>query len=305
MWKGTTEPLVVGPHYYRLKVDGVNVNDPNVYTVYGAGSCFSNIDIPESEEEAAYYTFNKDIEHGQVRECQYWSDSENRMRRCYVYTPAGYDQNPGKYPYFILQHGMAENETGWHNQGKMANIMDNNIASGKAVPMVVVMDNGNCDYGIGTIPGESMQSFGASFENIALNELIPYIEKNFKVYTDREHRAIAGLSWGGHQAFDIGLTHTNLFSGVGAFSGAIFVWPGMQIKDLWNGVFVDANKFNKEVPVLFMSNGTEEGIGGMGLDKMLDDAGIKYTRYVSQGTAHEWLTWRRSLNQFVQLLFKK
>ncbi len=303
MWKVTTDPLVVGPHYYRLIVDGVQVNDPNVYTVYGCGSCYSLIEIPEAPEVAAYYTFNKDIPHGQVRECQYWSEVSGRMRRCFVYTPAGYDSNTNKYPYFILQHGMAENETGWHEQGKMANIMDNNIASGEAVPMVVVMDNGDCDYGWGTIPGETQNDFGGKFESVVINDLIPYVEKNFRVRTDRENRAIAGLSWGGHQAFDIGLAHTELFSGIGAFSGAIFVFPGMPLASLWNGIFTDADKFNDEVPVLFMSNGTEEGLGGMALDRMLSDAGIRYTRYVSEGTAHEWLTWRRSLNEFVKLLF--
>ncbi len=304
-WKGTTEPLVVGPHYYRLRVDGVNVNDPNVYTVYGAGSCFSNIDIPEADDVAAYYTFNKDVPHGQVRECQYWSPSHNRMRRCYVYTPANYETSQGKYPYFILNHGMAENETGWHTQGKMANIMDNAIAAGKAVPMVVVMDNGDCDYGFGTIPGETMAEFGGkNFETVVLDELIPYVEKTFRVYSDRSHRAIAGLSWGGHQAFDIGLAHTDKFSGIGAFSGAIFVFPGADVKTLWNGIFTDSEKFNKDIPVLFMSNGTEEGLGGMALDPILTNAGIRYTRYVSQGTAHEWLTWRRSLNEFIQLIFK-
>lgn len=304
MWKVTTDPLVVGPHYYRLVVDGVRINDPNVYTVFGCGSCYSLIEIPEAEDVAAYYTFDPSVPHGQVRECQYWSAASGRMRRCYVYTPAGYDQSKDNYPYFILQHGMAENETGWHTQGKMANILDNNIASGEAVPMVVVMDNGDCDYGIGTIPGETQMEFGASFEKVVLNDLIPFVENNFKVCTDREHRAIAGLSWGGHQAFEIGLSHTDLFSGIGAFSGAIFVFPGMPLGGLYNGIFLDAEKFNREVPVLFMSNGTEEGLGGMALDKMLSDAGIKYTRYVSQGTAHEWLTWRRSLNEFVKIIFK-
>lgn len=305
LWKVTTDPLTVGPHYYRLIVDGVQINDPNVYTVYGCGSCYSCLEIPEKPEDAAYYTFNPAIAHGQVRECHYWSGISGRMRRCFVYTPAGYDASTDKYPYFILQHGMAENETGWHEQGRMAEIMDNNIASGDAVPMVVVMDNGDCDYGFGTIPGETMESFGASFGKIVTEELIPYIESNFKVSTDRKDRAIAGLSWGGHQAFDIGLAHTELFSGIGAFSGAIFVFPGMKVDDLWGGIFRDPAKFNSEVPVLFMSNGTEEGLGGMMLDRMLSDKGVRYTRYVSQGTAHEWLTWRRSLNEFVKLIFKK
>lgn len=296
-WKGTTAPLVVGPHYYRLVVDGVNVNDPNVYTVYGSGSCFSLIEIPESEEDAAYYSYNKDIPHGQVRECHYWSESRQCMRRCYVYTPAEYETSKAKkkYPYFILQHGMAENETGWHEQGKMANILDNNIAAGKAVPMVVVMDNGDCDYNMGAVPG----GLGTTFENVLLNEIMPYIESNFRVYTDREHRAISGLSWGGQQAFNIGTAHTDLFSAIGAFSGAIFGVPSMQ-----KAPFDNPEQFNKDIKVLFLSNGTEEGLGGMALDPAFDKQGINYIRYKSQGTEHEWLTWRRSLNEFVQLLFK-
>ncbi|MCQ2111608.1 MAG: esterase [Bacteroidaceae bacterium] len=302
VWKVTTDPLVVGPHYYRLVVDGVRVNDPNVYTVYGSGSSFSMLEVPESKEEAAYYTFNPAVEHGQVRECQYWSESQQKMRRCYVYTPAGYEKGKKKYPYFILQHGMAENETGWHTQGKMANIMDNAIAAGKAVPMVVVMDNGDCDYSFGAKRGESMDQFGASFEQVVVEELIPYVEKTFRVYTDRKHRGIAGLSWGGKQSFDIGLTHTDLFANVGAFSGAIF--GGTDINTMYKGSLKDADKFNKDMDVLFLSNGTEEGLGGMMLDPVFTKAGIEFTRYVSQGTAHEWLTWRRSLNEFIQLIFK-
>lgn len=304
VWKGTTEPLVVGPHYYQLVVDGVRVNDPNVYTVYGCGSDYSLIEIPEDPQTAAYYTFNPDIPHGQVRECQYWSASQKKVRRCYIYTPAGYDTSSAKYPYFILQHGMAENETGWHMQGKMVNIMDNNIAAGTAVPMVVVMDNGDCDYSFGAVKGETQDEFGASFEQVVVEELIPFVEQNFRVYTDRDHRGIAGLSWGGKQSFDIGLTHPELFSGVGAFSGAIFVMPNMDVKTLYKGAFADPAAFNRNYKVLFMSNGTEEGLGGMALDKMFTDAGVKYTRFVSQGTAHEWLTWRRSLNEFVKLIFK-
>ena len=305
LWKGTTEPLVVGPHYYQLVVDGVRVNDPNVYTVYGCGSDYSLIEIPEDPETAAYYTFNPSIPHGQVRECQYWSESHQKVRRCYVYTPAEYETSTKDYPYFILQHGMAENETGWHTQGKMANILDNNIAAGKAVPMVVVMDNGDCDYSFGAVPGESQDAFGASFQQVVLEELIPFVEKNFRVRTDRASRGIAGLSWGGKQSFDIGLTHPETFSCVGAFSGAIFVFPGVDLKTLYGGAFANPQKFNNDVPVLFLSNGTEEGLGAMAMDKMFDGAGIKYTRFVSEGTAHEWLTWRRSLNEFVQLIFKK
>ncbi len=303
LWSVVTDPLVVGPHYYALVVDGVRVNDPASAAVYGCGYYASIIEIPEGPE-GDYYRFNKDVPHGQVRECQYWSSFEGKSRRCYVYTPADYEKDNAEYPVLYLQHGMAENETGWHQQGRMANILDNAIASGEAAPMIVVMDNGNCDYGFGAKKGESMMEFGASFENVLLEDIIPWVENTFRVKADREHRAMAGLSWGGKETFDITLAHTDRFAWIGAFSGAIFVMPDMKLGDLYGGVFNDAEKFNREVHLLFMSNGTEEGLGGMAMDKLLEDGGINHVRYVSPGTAHEWLTWRRSLNEFVKKIFK-
>ena len=302
VWSVVTDPLVVGPHYYALNVDGVRVNDPASEAIYGCGYYASVLEIPEGPE-GDYYRFNKDIPHGQVRECRYWSSVEGRARRCYVYTPAKYEKSRKKFPVLYLQHGMAENETGWHMQGHMADILDNAIASGEAKPMIVVMDNGNCDYGFGAKKGETMMEFGASFADVLVKDIIPWVEKTFRAKSDRKHRAMAGLSWGGKQTFDITLSRTDLFAYAGAFSGALFVMPDADIKTIYGGVFADADKFNKEMRVLFMSNGTEEGLGGMALDKMLGDAGINYTRYVSQGTAHEWLTWRRSLNEFVKLIF--
>ena len=302
LWSVVTEPLVAGPHYYALVVDGVRVNDPASEAVYGCGYYASMIEIPEGPE-GDYYRFNKDIPHGQVRECRYWSSFEGRERRCYVYTPAEYEKSSGSYPVLYLQHGMAENETGWHTQGNMANILDNAIASGQAKPMIVVMENGNCDYGFGAKKGEQMMEFGASFENVLLEDTIPWVESTFRAKTDRENRAMAGLSWGGKETFDITLAHTDKFAWAGAFSGAIFVMPGADLKTIYGGVFADAGKFNSEMHVLFMSNGTEEGLGGMALDATFTEAGINYVRYVSPGTAHEWLTWRRSLNEFIKLIF--
>lgn len=302
VWTCVTEPLVVGPHYYALNVDGVRVNDPASLAVYGCGYCASILEVPEGPE-GDYYRFNPAIAHGQVRECLYWSKLEGRMRRCYVYTPAEYEKGKKKYPVLYLQHGMAENETGWHEQGQMANIMDNAIASGEAKPMIVVMDNGNCDYNFGAKPGETMMDFGTSFEQVLLQDIIPWVETTFRVKSDRENRAMAGLSWGGKETLDITLAHPDKFAWIGSFSGAIFVMPGADVKTLYNGVFTDAAKFNKDIHYLFMSNGTEEGLGGMAMDQILTNAGINFTRYVSEGTAHEWLTWRRSLNEFIKNIF--
>lgn len=305
VWTATTDPLVVGFHYYFFLVDGVQVCDPSCETYFGCGRLASGIDIPESAEESAYYKFNKDIAHGQVRECQYYSAIEGKSRRCFVYTPAEYDKNTDKkYPVLYLQHGMGEDERGWSQQGKMANIMDNQIAAGKCVPMIVVMDYGNCGHIFGAKKGERMDQFGASFTPVLLDEIIPYIESSFRVYTDKDNRAMAGLSWGGHQTFQTVLNHTDKFAYMGSFSGAIFL-DTSKLKEAYNGVFADSEKFNKDIRLLFLSMGSEETFGADRLSKALSDIGINNTYYSSPGTHHEWLTWRRCLNEFLPLIFKK
>lgn len=306
MWTVTTDPLVVGFHYYFFIVDGVQVTDPASDCFYGCGRMASGIEVPESPEEAAYYTFNKSIAHGQVRECQYYSEVEGQVRRCFVYTPAEYETSPkSKYPVLYLQHGMGEDERGWHEQGHMANILDGQIASGKCKPMIVVMDYGDCGYIHRTKKGETRDEFGASFGNILLRDIIPFVEKTFRVKTDRDHRAMAGLSWGGHQTFQITLTHLDQFAHIGAFSGAILMAPGQNITDVYGGVFSDADKFNKQVHTLFLGQGTEEGMGCDRMSQSLKEAGINHVYYASPGTHHEWLTWRRCLNEFLPLLFKQ
>lgn len=306
VWTVTTDPLVVGFHYYFFLVDGVQVTDPGTDCFYGCGRMCSGIEIPESPEEAAYYTFNKDIAHGQVRECRYYSSVEGRMRRCYVYTPAGYEaKGKEKYPVLYLQHGMGEDERGWHQQGLMANILDGQIAAGKCKPMIVVMDNGNCSYIYGARRGEGRDAFGASFTDVLLKDIIPYVEQTFNVRTDRDSRAMAGLSWGGRQTFQTTLNHLDKFAYIGAFSGALLMGPGQDIREIYDGVFADADKFNSRVHVLFLGQGTEENMGSEQLSRQLTEAGIRNTYYASPGTHHEWLTWRRCLNQFIPLLFNE
>ena len=303
-WSVTTDPLVKGFHYYFVLVDGVAVNDPSSETFYGCGRQASGIEIPESAEDAAFYTFNKDIPHGQVRECQYWSALEQQQRRCYVYTPAEYETSSDQtYPVLYLQHGMGEDERGWHQQGKVANILDNQIAAGKCVPMIVVMDYGNCGYIHGARPGETRDQFGASFTPVMLTELIPFIEKTFRVRTDRENRAMAGLSWGGHETFQITLHNLDKFAHIGSFSGALFFF-GNGLDNVCDGVFKDSETFNKRVHSLFLGMGSEENFGSDKISAMLSDAGIRHTYYVSPGTHHEWLTWRRCLDRFLPLIFK-
>lgn len=304
-WSVTTGPLVEGFHYYFLVVDGVSVVDPATETFYGCGRMAGGIEIPESAEASAYYTFDKSIAHGQVRECKYYSALEDGERRCFVYTPAEYETSVTKrYPVLYLQHGMGEDERGWHQQGMMANILDNQIAAGKCSPMIVVMDYGNCGYIHGTRPGESRDEFGASFTPIMLNELIPFIDSSFRTLTDRDNRAMAGLSWGGHETLEITLRNLDKFSHIGTFSGALFFDPE-KIDSIYEGVFADSKGFNSKVNTLFLGMGTEENFGSDKISSALKRAGINHVYYESPGTHHEWLTWRRCLNEFLPLIFHK
>ena len=212
-----------------------------------------------------------------------------------------------KYPVLYLQHGMGEDRTGWVTQGKLNIIMDNLIADGKATPMIVVVSDGGIAKMFKPKPGEDVnearKQFGADFTPFLLNEVIPYTEKNFRVIADRDHRAMAGLSWGGYQSFQIVLNNLDKFAYLGGFSGAGMFNPEKDLKTVYNGVFSDPEKFYHEMHVFFLGVGSEEGIRIKSLSDALTRAGIKNTYYVSEGTAHEWLTWRRCLYQFAPLLF--
>ena len=303
-WTAKTEPLVVGFHYYFLLVDGFSVIDPMSTTYFGCSRMTSGIEVPEGKEGDYYRP--QQVPHGQIRTCTYYAETQQRFRRCVVYTPADYDKNKKKrYPVLYLQHGMGEDETGWSTQGYMYNILDNQIAEGKCEPMIVVMESGDIEVGFRPRPGKDVNEernlYGSSFATLMINDLIPYIDETFRTYTDREHRAMAGLSWGGKQTFDITLTNLDKFAYIGGFSGAIF---GVDVKTAFNGVFTDAKAFNKKVHYLFLGCGTEENMGTEALVKSLRGMGINVDYYVSQGTAHEWLTWRRCLNEFIPHLFK-
>ena len=206
-----------------------------------------------------------------------------------------------------LQHGMGENETSWANQGKMNFIMDNLIAEGKAKPMIVVMDNGNIEV-FKTNPGETpdgaRKRFGAEFPAILVNEIIPHIESNFRTLTDRDNRAMAGLSWGGLLTFNTTLNNLDKFAYIGGFSGAGSI-DLKQLDTVYGGVFKNRKAFNDKLHVFFLGIGSEEHPERTkNLSDGLQAAGINTIYYESPGTAHEFLTWRRCLKEFVPLLFK-
>ena len=318
VWTGTSEPQDEGFHYYQLNIDGANVPDPNSKYYYGASRWGSGIDIPAADED--FYTV-KNVPQGSVNEVYYWSSVTETMRHGYIYLPAEYYSNPTKkFPVLYLQHGMGENETGWSAQGKTGIIMDNLIAEGKAVPFIIYMDNG-LDV---RRPGDPVQGgfggprpqggqrpqggprrggFGGgfnAFQDVLIKDIIPMVESKYRVIADTEHRAMAGLSMGGMQTHSITLANPTTFAYVGMFSGGTFNTEELK----------DAKDFKKTNKVLFMSAGGKEtrmaeGDNSVGkAAENLKAIGINAHSYVSPETAHEWQTWRRSLYQFAQLIFK-
>ncbi len=314
-WTATTKPQVPGFHYYMLVIDGVQVNDPASETFYGGGKETSGIEIPEKGVD---YYLPKNVPHGEIRERWYHSGTTQEWRRIFVYTPPGYDNNRDmRYPVLYLQHGAGEDERGWPNQGRVGFIMDNLLAGRKTRPMLVVMEQGYARRAGEAAPAPAKGKKGpgfnfgkmfSAFEDVMVKDLIPMIDSTYRTLPDREHRAMAGLSMGGMQTFQIGLKHLDLFAYLGGFSGAGGGFGGapFNAKTAHNGVMADAGEFNKKVRLVWLGIGTAEGRMYEGIKRYheaLEQAGIKHVYYESPGTHHEWLTWRRCLHEFAPLLF--
>lgn len=325
-WTGSTPPLVPGFHYYYFFVDGVQVNDPASHAFYGYSKDSSGIEVPEKGVD--FYDA-KNVPHGEVRTRWYFSRITGSWRRCLVYTPPDYDANPrARYPVLYLQHGAGEDETGWTAQGRVNFILDNLIAEKKSKPMIVVMDRGYASKpgeappgprpsvpapqpGAPAAPAGRGPGFQIStFEEVFIDELIPMIDSTYRTLADREHRAMAGLSMGGMQTFQIAMKHLDKFAYIGGFSGAgggMGGGPAFDAKTAANGVYADAAAFNKKVKLVWIGVGTAEpermATGIKAFHEGLDKAGIKTVYYESPGTAHEWQTWRRDLKEFAPLLF--
>ena len=301
-WMGTTEgPLDEGFHYYRITVDGGTFNDPGTLNFYGSIRWESGIEIPAHDRD--FYAL-KDVPHGRVQQILFPSKSTNTSRRAFVYTPPDYDKDITKrYPVLYLQHGWGEDETAWSVQGHANLIMDNLIAEGKIRPFLIVMTYGMTnDVRIGGLRNFKIDPF----QTVLVDELIPYIDSNFRTLSDQPHRAMAGLSMGGMETKSITLANLNKFSHIGLFSG------GSISPD-------DVKKtpgFREKVKLVFVSYGSRE-IGGnkgggrspFGGDpkenaEALRKDGINSVFYVSPNTAHEFLSWRRSLREFAPLLFR-
>jgi len=296
VWTGDSNPQDEGFHYYQLWIDGAAVPDPNSLYFYGAMRWGSGIEIPAHDQD--FYAL-KDVPHGQIREILFYSESTDSSRRAFVYTPPGYEQNPNKrYPVLYLQHGWGEDETGWPNQGKANLIMDNLIAEGKTRQFIIVMTYGMTNE----VKFGGLRNFDIKpFQTVLVDELIPYIDANFRTLTDQPNRAMAGLSMGGFETRLITLDNLDAFSHIGLFSGG-----SISPDDVNN-----TPGFKEKIKLVFVSYGSRELENGRSWDgdpkantEALKEAGINAHFYVSPNTAHEWQSWRRSLHEFAPLLFK-
>jgi enterochelin esterase-like enzyme len=321
-WTVTTPPLVPGLHYYTLIIDGAEVSDTNSHAFFGGGKHASAVEVPEPG--STYYSI-QDVPHGEVREAWYFSKVTGTWRHALVYTPPNYEaQTSIRYPVLYLQHGGGEDETGWTRQGHANFILDNLIAAGNCKPMIIVMAYGYARRAGQTAPDltrkafgsremmKAMQDMAAAFEDDVTQALIPYIDSTFRTLADRDHRAMAGLSMGGMQTFQVTLNHLDLFAYIGGFSGAagplVLGNQKLDPKTAYNGAFADPAAFAKKVHLLWIGVGTEEPermrAGLQRLHASLLDAKIQHVFYESPGTDHEWQTWRRDLKDFAPRLFQ-
>lgn len=287
-WTGTTAgPLEEGFHYYHLTVDGGVFNDPGTLNFYGSVRWESGIEIPAHDQD--FYAL-KDVPHGRVQQILFPSASTSTSRRAFVYTPPDYDrEKKRRYPVLYLQHGWGEDETAWTSQGHANLIMDNLIAAGGTKPFIIVMTYGMTNE----VKRGGLRNFDVTpFQTVLVDELIPYIDANFRTLADQPDRAMAGLSMGGMETKTITLARPDVFSHYALLSGGIYAPE--DIKD------------KSKVRLIFLSCGSFENPTGItNAATAMKEAGINAVSYVSENTRHEFQTWRRSLFELAPLLFVK
>lgn len=297
VWEVTLGPIDPGPYRYTFNVDGVSVNDPrNPATSESNNNTSSLLIVPGAD-----LTDIKDVPHGAVASVTYYSKALQQYRRMHVYTPPGYELGGGKFPVLYLLHGSGDSDDSWTSIGRAGVILDNMIAANKVTPMVVVMPAGHIRAsGVargGAAPAGATlgQPPADGFTQDFMTDIMPCIEKNYRVYTDRPNRAIGGLSMGGMQTRRISLAHLDMFSHICILSGGSIAPSDIP----------DMAAFKQNAKLVFISYGSREnGATAKANVEALKQAGVNSVFYESPDTAHEWVTWRRSLIQFAPLLFR-
>ena len=312
VWEYTTKPLASELYSYSFIVDGLKTLDPsNVYINRDVASTMNIFIVGGGCGD--YYKVN-DVPHGTVSKVWYESPTLNLTRRMTVYTPAGYDKNKKqKYPVFYLLHGAGGDEEAWMDLGRTSQILDNLIAQGKAEPMIVVMTNGNA--GEVAAPGEGPEGFrqasskqrgmmDGAFE-MSFKDVISYIESNYRVYKDKKHRAIAGLSMGGYHSMHISKYYPDTFDYVGLFSAAARFHEKSESPVYQNEKEQIAAQFAKKPALYWIAIGKDDFLyeENVKYRQFLDEKGFGY-EYFENGEGHIWRNWRIYLTMFVPRLFK-
>ncbi len=308
IWSITVGPLVPDFYSYSFTVDGVRTIDPKNAFIKQGETSLDNMFFVDGDE--AGYEDNKPVPHGQIRIDWYQSNVLDKMRSMHVYTPPGYESGSAKYPVFYLLHGGGDEDSGWSTVGRAGFIMDNLLAAKKAKPMIVVMPNGSMPRPpvVPGVPADPVAQRAAQqkFVDELLNNVIPYVEKNYLVVANRENRAIAGLSMGAGQTLAVAPTHLDKFAWIGVWSGGVNPPATDDFLQRNAQFFESPDKTNKMVKLLWVAAGSNDTLAGPGtkhLAEILDAHGIKHEYHESEG-GHTWINWRHYLNDYSQLLFR-
>ena len=295
VWSVTVGPIEPGVWEYSFRVDGLQMIDPGNPAIKPMRSPRTSI-LHLPGNPPLLHDF-QNVPHGVVRHHSYFSKSLNRLRELVVYTPPGYEkQRDARFPTFYLQHGMGDNQATWTVHGKAHWILDNLIAQGRAQPMVVVMMDGHAATSRGP------QGFGSNttaFEQDLLEDVMPFVEANYRVRTDAASRAIVGLSMGGGQSLTIGLNHMDRFAWVGGFSSAV---PSAEAV---SGALDDPAATNAKLKLLWIGCGRDDFLleRNKGFIATLEEKNIRYQWHLSDG-GHSWPVWRIYLGELAPKLFQ-
>ena len=305
VWEATLGPLSPGWYRYNFNVDGVATIDPrNPATSESNANTWSLVGVPGSD-----FMDLRDVPHGAVAEVTYLSKSLNRFRRMHVYTPPGYESGEGRFPVFYLLHGASDCDDSWTSVGRAGVILDNLIADRKAKPMVVAMPAGHTGpfrFG-GARP--SVDEFGQDF----VGDIMPYVESHYRVHTDRQNRAMAGLSMGGGQTLTIGIPNLGKFGYLGVFSSGIFgitgrgpgnAPAGPTFEEQHLSVLDDA-KLKDGLKLFWFATGKDDFLveTTRASVAMFKKHGFNPVYKETEG-AHTWIVWREYLREFAPQLFR-
>ena len=306
VWEVTIGPIDPGAYRYNFNVDGVSVIDPrNAATRESNNNVWSLVCVPGSD-----FMDTRDVPHGAVAAVTYYSKTLQRFRRMHVYTPPGYELGQGKFPVFYLLHGAGDSDDAWTSVGRAGFIMDNLIAAGSAKPMIVVMPAGHTRaFGFG---GGGARPSTDEFVHDFLDDIVPCVEKNYRVYTDGANRAIAGLSMGGGQTINIAIPHLEQFAYVGVYSSGVFGIVPRGTNDVPQGpsweeqhkTVLDDASLKKGLKLFWFSTGKDDFLvpTTRATVEMFKKHGFEPVYTESPG-AHTWINWRNYLNEFAPKLF--